>query len=42
MQLAGAKTRITIQRSKDNVIFAVRAVDKDGHRSLVVVPLPER
>jgi len=41
-QLAGAKTRITIQQSKDNVIFAVRAVDKEGHRSLAVVPLPER
>jgi hypothetical protein len=28
--------------SKDNVIFAVRAVDARGHRSLPVVPLPER
>ena len=28
--------------SKDNVIFAVRAVDSQGHRSLPVVPLPER
>jgi hypothetical protein len=24
------------------VIFAVRAVDKAGHRSLPVVPVPER
>ena len=42
MQLAGAATRITVKQSKDNVIFAVRAVDKDGHRSLAVVPQPER
>jgi hypothetical protein len=41
-QLAGTATRITIQQSKDNVIFAVRAVDKAGHRSLAVVPMPER
>ena len=35
-------TRITLSQSKDNVIFAIRAYDKDGHRSLPVVPLPER
>ncbi len=35
-------TRATLKLSKDNVIFAVRAVDKDGHRSLPVVPLPGR
>jgi hypothetical protein len=28
--------------SKDNVIFGVRAVDAAGHRSLTVVPEPER
>jgi hypothetical protein len=28
--------------SKDNVIFGVRAVDAAGHRSLPVVPEPER
>ena len=28
--------------SKDNVIFAVRAVDAQGHKSLPVVPTPER
>jgi Zn-dependent M28 family amino/carboxypeptidase len=39
---AGNVTRETIKESKDNVIFAVRAVDKAGHRSLPVVPLPER
>jgi Zn-dependent M28 family amino/carboxypeptidase len=42
VQAAGGGTRVTIKQSKDNVIFAVRAVDKDGHRSLPVVPLPER
>jgi hypothetical protein len=34
--------RTTLKLSKDNVIFAVRAVDAEGHRSLPVVPLPER
>ncbi len=35
-------TRTTLKVSKDNVIFAVRAVDNEGHRSLPVVPVPER
>lgn len=35
-------TRATLKISKDNVIFAVRAVDAVGHRSLPVVPEPER
>jgi len=35
-------TRVTLPISKDNVIFAVRAADRDGHRSLPVVPQPER
>jgi len=35
-------TRATLKLSKDNVIFAVRAVDAAGHRSIAVVPLPER
>ncbi len=35
-------TRVTLKLSKDNVIFAVRAVDGAGHRSLPVVPVPER
>src|ERR1700689_3154151 len=35
-------TRTTLKLSKDNVIFAVRAVDAQGHRSLPVVPTPER
>ena len=38
----GSVTRATLKLSKDNVIFAVRAVDAQGHRSLPVVPLPER
>ena len=35
-------TRTTMKLSKDNVIFAVRAVDHAGHRSLPLVPVPER
>jgi hypothetical protein len=35
-------TRATLPLSKDNVIFAVRAVGPGGHRSLPVVPQPER
>ncbi|MGA3347528.1 MAG: M28 family metallopeptidase [Candidatus Sulfotelmatobacter sp.] len=38
----GNVTRTTLKLSKDNVIFAVRAVDAQGHRSLPVVPTPER
>jgi hypothetical protein len=38
----GNVTRTTLPMSKDNVIFAVRAVDNQGHRSLPVTPLPER
>ncbi|MGA8528514.1 MAG: peptidase M28, partial [Acidobacteriaceae bacterium] len=33
---------ITIPVSKDNVIFAVRAVDAKGHRSPAAVPWPTR
>jgi hypothetical protein len=35
-------TKATVPVSKDNVIFAVQAVDEAGHRSLPVVPQPER
>ncbi len=35
-------TKATIDRSKDNVYFAVRAVDGKGHHSLPVIPKPER
>jgi hypothetical protein len=38
----GNVNRATLKISKDNVIFAVRAVDDGGHRSLPVVPSPER
>ncbi len=38
----GNVTRATFNESKDNVIFGVRAVDHKGHRSLVVVPEPQR
>jgi len=38
----GNVTRVTVPVSKDNVIFAVRAVDAKGHRSLPMVPVPER
>ncbi len=41
-QSVGGATRATLKVSKDNVIFAVRAVDHAGHRSLPVVPVPER
>jgi len=36
----GNVTQITLDLSKDNVIFAVRAVDAGGHRSVAVVPTP--
>jgi hypothetical protein len=42
VQTVGTATRITMKLSKDNVIFAVRAVGRAGHRSLAVVPVPER
>ncbi|HEY1725905.1 MAG TPA: M20/M25/M40 family metallo-hydrolase [Steroidobacteraceae bacterium] len=35
-------TGVTLPISKDNVIFAVRAFDRQGHRSLAVVPQPQR
>ena len=41
-QGVGSATRATLKISKDNVIFAVRAVDRAGHRSLPVVPTPQR
>lgn len=42
VQTVGSGTRATLKVSKDNVIFGVRAVDAAGHRSLPVVPEPER
>jgi len=41
-QSFGNATKATLKVSKDSVIFAVRAVDTAGHRSLPVVPTPER
>jgi len=38
----GNVTRATMKTSKDNVIFAVRALDSQGHVSLPVVPTPQR
>lgn len=38
----GTAITATLPISKDNVIFGVRSVDAQGHRSLVVTPLPER
>jgi Zn-dependent M28 family amino/carboxypeptidase len=35
-------TRATVDVSKDNVIFGLRAVAKDGSKSMAVVPMPER
>lgn len=41
-QSFGNVTQATVPISKDNVIFAVEATDTKGHRSLPVVPVPER
>ncbi len=41
-QVFGNVMQGTVPLSKDNVIFAVQAVDAKGHRSLPVVPVPER
>ena len=38
----GNVTTATLPISKDNVIFGVRAVDTQGHRSLIVTPIPGR
>jgi hypothetical protein len=42
VEAAGNQTRFTMPQSKDNVIFAVRSLDSLGHRSLPVIPVPER
>jgi Peptidase family M28 len=42
LQNVGNVTTATLKISKDNVIFGVRAIDNSGHRSLPVVPVPER
>ena len=38
----GNVSRAKFSESKDNVIFGIRAVDGKGHRSLVVIPQPQR
>jgi hypothetical protein len=42
VQTVAGATNAVLKVSKDNVIFGVRAVDESGHRSLPVVPEPER
>jgi hypothetical protein len=42
VQPVNTGARATLKVSKDNVIFGVRALDAAGHRSLPVVPEPER
>jgi Zn-dependent M28 family amino/carboxypeptidase len=34
------QTKVDLDQSKDNVVFAVRSVDAKGHRSLLVMPEP--
>jgi len=36
------ETKVDLPESKDNVVFGVRSVDAKGHRSLIVIPEPER
>jgi hypothetical protein len=42
VKAVGNVTKATLPLSKDNVIFAVRALDAKGHRSLAIVPQPKR
>jgi hypothetical protein len=42
VQTVSSGARATLKVSKDNVIFGVRSADAAGHRSLPVVPEPER
>lgn len=37
-----SETKVDLNESKDNVIFGVRSVDAKSHRSLIVIPEPER
>jgi len=41
-QSTGAETHLTLDVSKDNVLFGVRAVSAAGDRSLAVPPVPAR
>jgi hypothetical protein len=38
--LVGPVTSVTVDISKDNVQFGVRAIDRDGHRSPAAAPVP--
>jgi hypothetical protein len=38
----GNVSQARFSESKDNVIFGIRAVDAKGHRSLIVIPQPQR
>jgi hypothetical protein len=40
--LRTTEPKVDLSDSKDNVIFGVRSVDARGHRSLIVIPEPER
>ena len=40
--LRTTEPKVDLMDSKDNVIFGVRSVDARGHRSLIVIPEPER
>jgi hypothetical protein len=39
---AGSALSLKLAVSKDNVVFAVRSVDPTGHRSIAVLPMPDR
>lgn len=41
-QSVPSATRVTLPLSKDNVFFAVRAIDGQGHRSLPAIPQSKR
>ncbi|WP_353072732.1 M20/M25/M40 family metallo-hydrolase [Tunturiibacter gelidoferens] len=41
-ETAGSSLNLKLAISKDNVVFAVRSVDPAGHRSIAVLPTPER
>src|SRR5262245_44609454 len=36
------ETKVDLAESKDNVVFGVRSLDAKGHKSLIVIPEPER
>jgi len=39
---AGPSTEIHLMISKDNILFGIRAVDSEGHKSPAAFPLPQR